>query len=134
MHATPAAAGGLRLTLADGSGEPAGLVESLELCPVAAARPADPAAVARGSLFALDWEPLSEPTAVPPTGPVPVPWDAFAPDALAAEPAEHAVVACPAGERGTDPATAARGAVRRTRELLAGGSPRTGSPGPGWCW
>ncbi|MFD9098590.1 type I polyketide synthase [Streptomyces collinus] len=118
MHARPAAAGGLRLTLVDGSGEPAGLVESLELCPVAVGRPADPAALARDSLFALDWEPLPVPTAVPPTGPVPVPWDAFAPDALAAGPAEHAVVACPAGEHGTDPATAARNAARRTRELL----------------
>ncbi|MGW0204460.1 acyltransferase domain-containing protein, partial [Streptomyces sp. NPDC003233] len=118
VHAGPAVAGGLPLTLLDGSGEPAGLVESLEMCPVAAGRPADPAALARGSLFALGWEPLPEPTAVSPAGPVPVPWDAFAPDALAAEPPEHAVVACPAGENGTDPATAARNAARRTRDLL----------------
>ncbi|MEU7046986.1 type I polyketide synthase [Streptomyces eurythermus] len=118
VHATPSVTGGVALTLFDGSGKPAGLVESLELCPVTAGRPADPAALARGSLFALGWEPLPAPAAVPPAGPVPVPWDAFSPDALAAEPAGHAVVACPAGEPGTDPATAARHAARRTRDLL----------------
>ncbi|GAA2730797.1 hypothetical protein GCM10010360_13050 [Streptomyces nogalater] len=118
VHAAPSVTGGLTLTLLDGSGKPAGLVESLELCPVTAGRPADPAALARGSLFALGWEPLPAPGAASPAGPVPVPWDAFAPDALAAEPAGHAVVACPAGEHGTDPATAARNAVRRARDLL----------------
>ncbi|MFF8369940.1 type I polyketide synthase [Streptomyces lydicus] len=120
VHAAPAVDGGLPLTLLDASGEPVGRVESLELCPVAAGRPADPAAVARGSLFAPGWEPLPEPTAGPPTGQVPVPWDALGLDALraAAEPPEHVVVACPAGGDGTGAATAARNAVHRTRELL----------------
>ncbi|MGW8397488.1 type I polyketide synthase [Streptomyces lydicus] len=120
VHAAPAVDGGLPLTLLDASGDPVGLVESLELCPVAAGRPADPAAVARGSLFAPGWEPLPEPTAGSPTGQVPVPWDALGLDALraAAEPPEHVVVACPAGEDGTGAATAARNAVHRTRELL----------------
>ncbi|MFI7097073.1 type I polyketide synthase [Streptomyces lydicus] len=120
VHAAPAVDGGLALTLLDASGDPAGIVESLELCPVAAGRPADPAAVARDSLFAPAWEPLPEPAAGSPAGQVPVPWDALGLDALlaAAEPAEHAVVACPAGEDGTDAATAARNAAHRTRELL----------------
>ncbi|MFI9358440.1 type I polyketide synthase [Streptomyces lydicus] len=120
VHAAPAVDGGLPLTLLDASGDPVGLVESLELCPVAAGRPADPTAVARGSLFAPGWEPLPEPTAGSPTGQVPVPWDALGLDALraAAEPPEHVVVACPAGEDGTGAATAARNAVHRTRELL----------------
>ncbi|MFJ6604587.1 type I polyketide synthase [Streptomyces lydicus] len=120
VHAAPAVDGGLPLTLLDASGDPAGLVESLELCPVAAGRPADPAAVARDSLFALDWEPLPEPAAGSPAGQVPVPWDALSLDALlaAAEPPEHTVVACPAGEDGTGAATAARHAAHRTRELL----------------
>ncbi|MFF7702109.1 type I polyketide synthase [Streptomyces lydicus] len=120
VHAAPAVDGGLPLTLLDASGDPAGLVESLELCPVAAGRPADPAAVARDSLFAPGWEPLPEPVDGPPAGQVPVPWDALGLDALlaAAEPPEHAVVACPAGEDGTGAATAARNAAHRTRELL----------------
>ncbi|MFF7407949.1 type I polyketide synthase [Streptomyces lydicus] len=120
VHAAPAVDGRLALTLLDASGDPAGIVESLELCPVAAGRPADPAAVARDSLFAPAWEPLPEPAAGSPAGQVPVPWDALGLDALlaAAEPAEHAVVACPAGEDGTDAATAARNAAHRTRELL----------------
>ncbi|MFD7256842.1 type I polyketide synthase [Streptomyces sp. NPDC059874] len=126
IHAAPAVDGGLPLTLLDASGDPAGLVESLELCPVAAGRPADPATVARGSLFALDWQPQAEPAAGSPAGQVPVPWDALCLDTLlaAAEPPEHAVVLCPsapgrADEDGTDAATAARGAVHRTRDLLA---------------
>ncbi|MFF8900938.1 type I polyketide synthase [Streptomyces lydicus] len=120
VHAAPAVDGGIPLTLLDASGAPAGLVESLELRPVAAGRPADPAAVARDSLFAPGWEPLPEPAAGPPAGQVPVPWDALDLDALlaAAEPPEHAVVACPAGEDGTGAATAARNAAHRTRELL----------------
>ncbi|KOV66179.1 type I polyketide synthase [Streptomyces sp. MMG1121] len=120
VHAAPAVAAGLPLTLLDASGEPAGLVESLELCPVAVGRPADPAAVARGSLFALCWEPLPEPAAGSPAGQVPVPWDVPGLDALlaAAEPPEHTVVACPAGEDAADAATAARNAVQRTRDLL----------------
>ncbi|MFI0221819.1 type I polyketide synthase [Streptomyces lydicus] len=120
VHAAPAVDGGLPLTLLDASGDPAGLVESLELCPVTAGRPADPAAVARDSLFALDWEPLPEPVDGSAAGQVPVPWDALGLDALlaTAEPPEHAVVACPAGEDGTGAATAARNAAHRTRELL----------------
>ncbi|WP_310718758.1 type I polyketide synthase [Streptomyces lydicus] len=120
VHAAPAVDGGIPLTLLDASGAPAGLVESLELCPVAAGRPADPAAVARDSLFAPAWEPLPEPAAGSPADQVPVPWDALGPAALlaAAEPPEHAVVACPAGEDGTGAATAARNAAHRTRELL----------------
>ncbi|MFH8683931.1 type I polyketide synthase [Streptomyces lydicus] len=120
VHAAPAADGGRPLTLFDASGDPAGRVDALELCPVAAGRPADPAAAARDSLFAPVWEPLPGPAAGSPAGQLPVPWDALGPDALlaAAEPAGHAVVACPAGEDGTDPATAARNVVRRTRDLL----------------
>ncbi|MEU5241057.1 type I polyketide synthase [Streptomyces lydicus] len=120
VHAAPAVDGGRPLTLLDASGAPAALVESLELCPVAASRPADPAAVARDSLFAPAWEPLPEPAAGSPAGQVPVPWDALGPDALlaTAEPPEYAVVACPAGEDGTGAATAARNAAHRTREVL----------------
>ncbi|WP_232247424.1 type I polyketide synthase [Kitasatospora azatica] len=120
VHAGAAVDGGLPLTLFDASGEPAGLVESVELCPVAAGRPADPAVVARDSLFALGWEPLPEPTAGSPTGQPPVRWDGRDLAALlaSAEPPGHAVVLCPAADDGTDPATAARQAVQRTRELL----------------
>ncbi|MFG2139520.1 type I polyketide synthase [Streptomyces sp. NPDC048650] len=120
VHAAPAVDGGRPLTLFDASGDPAGLVDSLELRPVAAGRPADPTAVARGSLFALGWETLPGPAAGTPRGRVPIPWDALDLDALlaAGAPPEHVVVACPAGEDGTDPATAARNAAHRTRGLL----------------
>lgn len=125
VHAAPAVDGGHPLTLLDASGDPVGLVESLELCPVAMGRPADPAAVVRGSLFALDWAALPEPKAGSPTGRVPVSWDALGLDGLLAEAEvpEHAVVLCPsvlgpAGEDGTDAAKAAREAVHRTRDLL----------------
>ncbi|MDG4865455.1 acyltransferase domain-containing protein, partial [Streptomyces sp. T-3] len=89
VHAAPAVDGGFSLTLLDTSGEPAGLVESLELCPVAAGRPVDPSAAARDSLFALGWEqlavlpePTAESTAEPTAGQVPVPWDTLDLDAL----------------------------------------------------
>ncbi|MFE7593970.1 SDR family NAD(P)-dependent oxidoreductase, partial [Kitasatospora sp. NPDC057512] len=125
------------LALLDASGEPVGLVEAVELRPVAAGRPADPAAAARDSLFALGGEPLREPlrepvrepVSEPSAAPVPVvPWDALDPDAplAAADPARPTVVSCPTGPHGphgphdaTDPATAARNAVHRTRDLLA---------------
>ncbi|MFE9405159.1 type I polyketide synthase [Streptomyces sp. NPDC006530] len=139
LHAEPTADGGWSLALFDASGAPAGRVESLELGPVASGRPADPAAVARGSLFAIDWEPLPEPTTQSSTRRVPVPWDALDLDALlaAGDPPDHVVVACPSGEETTDAvesspdatartpeadaanaANAARIAVHRVRELL----------------
>ncbi|WP_369237442.1 type I polyketide synthase [Streptomyces sp. R21] len=120
VRTAPAADGGFSLVLLDASGEPAGLVESLELRPVATGRPADPAAMARDSLFALEWEAVRESTGGSPAGQVPVPWDALDPDAVlaAGEAPTYAVVSCPAGEDGTDAATGARDAVRRVRELL----------------
>ncbi|MGW3011455.1 type I polyketide synthase [Streptomyces sp. NPDC001219] len=125
VHAAPAVDGCLPLTLLDASGEPAGIVESLELRPVAAARPAAPATVARDSLFALGWDPLPEGTAGSTAGRIPVPWDALDLDALvaASEPPGDAVVRCPsargpAGGAGTDVAAEARNAVHRTRDLL----------------
>ncbi|MER5541612.1 type I polyketide synthase [Streptomyces sp. NPDC002589] len=120
LHAAPAVDGGLVLTLLDPSGEVAGLVESVELRPVPASRSVDPAAVARGSLFALDWQPLPEPTGGSRAGQVPCPYDDLDLDALlaATEPAEDAVVSCPVAEDATDAATAARNATRRTRDLL----------------
>ncbi|MFF2612039.1 type I polyketide synthase [Kitasatospora sp. NPDC058046] len=132
VQAGPASDGGLPLALLDASGEPVGLVEAVELRPVAAGRPADPDAAARDSLFALGWEPLRESVPEPvslPAGPLPVvPWDGLDPDALlaAADPDTPTVVDCPTGAHGphgqqdaTDPATAARTAVHRTRDLLA---------------
>nr|BFD91100.1 hypothetical protein KitaXyl93_24600 [Kitasatospora sp. Xyl93] len=140
VHAGPAVDGGLPLTLLDAAGEPVGRVESLELRPVATGRPADPAAAARDSLFALGWEPLPEPTPGPlpgsASGPAPgptdgqvpvVPWDTLDLDTV--DPAGPTAVTCPTGEAGAaggpeddearpDPAAAARTAVHRTRDLL----------------
>ncbi|OIJ88637.1 hypothetical protein BIV25_36330 [Streptomyces sp. MUSC 14] len=120
MHAAPAEGAGLALTLFDASGDPAGRVESVELCPVATGGPADPATVALRCLFAPGWQPLPGPATGSTAGRVPVPWDGRCLDGLltAVEPAEHAVVSCPAGEDGTDAAAAARNAVHRTRDLL----------------
>ncbi|MFI9323548.1 type I polyketide synthase [Kitasatospora aureofaciens] len=114
-HAAPAGDGGFQLVLGDASGGVLGLVESLELRPVAAAGSSvDPAAAARDSLFALDWDQLAESSDDLADHRTVLTVDALDRDLAA----EHVVVACPAGEEGTDPASAARTAVRRTRDLL----------------
>ncbi|MFB7907310.1 type I polyketide synthase [Kitasatospora sp. NPDC056076] len=121
VHAVPAAGGGLRLTLRDASGAAVGLVESVELCPVAeTGGSVDPEAAARDSLFALDWEQLGSIESDLTDSQATVPWDALDLEALctAAGPPAHVLVDCPAGADGTDPATAARTVTRRTRDLL----------------
>ncbi|MFI2608630.1 type I polyketide synthase [Kitasatospora sp. NPDC018619] len=121
VQAGPAVDGGLPLALFDAAGAPVGAVEALELAPVATGRPLDPAAAARDSLFALAWEPLPEPATQAPGTLVALPWDALDPRApyAAAGPDGTTVVSCPEAQEGADPATAARDAVHRTRELLA---------------
>ncbi|MEU4117480.1 type I polyketide synthase [Kitasatospora sp. NPDC028055] len=121
VHAEPAGDGGFRLTLRDASGAAVGLVESVELCPVAeTGGSVDPEAAARDSLFALGWEQLAQPDVELTGHQKAVRWEDLDLEALctAAEPPAHVLVDCPAGADGTDPATAARTVTRRTRDLL----------------